>query len=115
VDCGGVIVLAAAAAGIPCGDVHGYRRRPTEADIRGVLDPAFDRLPRPDSSYQPARGDILLFDVGRDASPCHLGVYLGGLRFVHAYADLSIRRVSVALLCDYWRGMLVGVYRVKEE
>ena len=54
-------------------------------------------------------GDVLFFDI--DGKPSHVGLYLGGQRFVHAPA--TGRRVSVASLeADFYRDALLRAGRL---
>jgi len=56
-------------------------------------------------------GDLIFFHTRRSRSRVnHVGIYLGGGKFIHA--PRSGKRVSVATLNRYWKRRLVGAGRV---
>ncbi len=70
------------------------------------------RLSRPVSPRHLRRGDLLFFDQqGRKAS--HVGIYLGGGRFVHAPS--TGKRVYISKLSEpYWRRHLSSARRLDD-
>lgn len=62
-------------------------------------------IARDAAALQP--GDVLLFRVARMGPAKHCGIYVGGERFVHAYAG---RHVVESWLSQFWRTRLVGVF-----
>jgi hypothetical protein len=102
-DCVGVAVLAARAAGLEVQDLEGYSRRPDGRSLMATVEAQADRVSADD--IQP--GDVLVFRI--DVHPQHVGVAVGGGRMVHALAQT--RSVVEVDLDQHWRDRLVGVYR----
>lgn len=102
-DCVGVAVLAARAAGLEVRDLEGYSRRPDGRSLMATVEAQAD--PVPASDIQP--GDVLVFRI--DVHPQHVGVAVGEGRMVHALAQT--RSVVEVEIDGHWRDRLVGVYR----
>lgn len=106
-DCAGLALTSAQAAGIAVLDQAGYPRRAGGAMLEAALDgqPALERV-----TDAPQAGDILLMRFEGD--PQHLAVCAGST-VIHAWATL--RRVVEHDLTDEWRRRIVRVYRVRGE
>jgi hypothetical protein len=102
-DCVGVAVLAARAAGLDVEDLEGYSRRPDGRSLMQTVESQADRVEA--SDIQP--GDVLVFRI--DVHPQHVGVAVGDGRMVHALAQT--RSVVEVEIDQHWRDRLVGVYR----
>lgn len=70
VDCVGLLLLAAADAGIPAEDPGSYHRGHRGWDMLQWLDERFDRVPL----LEAADGDILVFNSQDTHYPCHVGL-----------------------------------------
>jgi cell wall-associated NlpC family hydrolase len=103
-DCIGVIVCAAQAAGLQPRDVAAYPLRPN-----GQLPRELDaQLRRVDA---PLPGDVLLMRWREDTEPHHLAVFAGGT-LIHAYA--SVRRCVEQPMVPAWWERVAGMYRFPE-
>lgn len=103
-DCGGLAICAAAAAGKPLEDVEGYDRPLSgHALVRAVVKNA-DRVRGP---LQP--GDVLL--MARGDSPDHIAIFSGDGQIIHTWA--SIKRVVEHQYSSTWQDCLRGVYRLR--
>ena len=95
-DCSGLILYCAARQGL--GEMPHAAKELYE-------------LGRPVSRSALLPGDMVCFDTVRDSDPCdHVGIYLGGNRFVHASS--SKRKVVVSELTDYYLEKYSGARRI---
>lgn len=106
-DCAGVAVHAAEAAGLPVFDLVGYADRPKDAALEAALDsqPCLRRIP----VAEMAAGDLLLMKFSGD--PQHLAIHAGAT-LIHAYAQ--VRKVCEHDFTPEWRGRVVRAYRFVE-
>ena len=56
------------------------------------------------------KGDLLCFDTGNGGECDHVGVYIGGSKFVHASQSKS--RVVTSSLTDYWKDAFLCARRI---
>lgn len=103
-DCIGVIVCAAQAAGLQPRDVAAYPLRPNGQLPRELA----AQLRRVDT---PLPGDVLLMRWGEDTEPHHVALYTGPT-LIHAYA--TVRRCVEQPMVQAWWDCVVGVYRFPE-
>lgn len=101
-DCIGVVVCAARAAGFEIVDVLAYPLR-ANGMLRAIIDDKFVKV----TDMQP--GDVLLMSF--DGEPHHLAVYAGAT-IIHAYAQA--RKCVEQEYSAWWADRTVGVYRFKE-
>jgi hypothetical protein len=70
----------------------------------------------PSSSYPLHIGDLLFFDTSgraKPTQPTHVGLYIGGNRFIHAASEGSHTGVIASVLSDtYYRNNFLGARRV---
>lgn len=108
IDCAGLVVHAAQAAGVDVLDQSAYSRRAGGAMLEAALDaqPMLERV-----AGSPQAGDILLmrFEGG---DPCHLSVCAGST-MIHAWA--IARKVCEHDLSQEWKNRVVRIYRVREN
>ena len=108
-DCIGVPILAARAAGLDVHDFAAYGPMPVPEVLLDEIAKDCDKVEPSDMRT----GDILCFKSGF-THPSHFGVLLGDMperKFVHAYNKLD--RVNVQILDDRWLRLLHSVWRVK--
>lgn len=103
-DCAGVVVCAAQAAGLPAQDQDGYGRQPYRGYLEAALDAQFDRVPKRD--IRP--GDVLLMRFGDE--PQHLAIYTGGT-IIHGYQKVG--RVVEHRFAAVWLARTVRGYRFR--
>lgn len=102
-DCIGLAIECATAAGIKVQDVSGYGRvEPPEVIMENVMKYCVE-VPR--SEAQP--GDILVMRW-RDI-PQHLGIYTGDNWMIHSYEKEG---VVAQQLIPFWEKRIVGVFRI---
>lgn len=101
-DCIGLIVVAARAAGIVIEDRTDYDRRPDGQDLLAAL-----RAHGLTPAESCAAGDILLFRY--DRQPQHVALATGTDSMIHSFAPA--RAVVETAIGDYWRRRLCGIYR----
>lgn len=101
-DCIGVVVCAAKAAGLGHHDPIAYPLRPN-GQLRIGLDSLLVRVP------DALPGDILLMSFGGE--PHHIAIYAGET-LIHAYA--SVRRCVEQPMVKAWWDLVRGIYRFKE-
>jgi len=109
-DCVGLVVVAARAAGIELEHVPDYGRLPDGVRLRAALEARGVRVALAEA--QP--GDVALMAFAQ--WPIHLGLLAdypgGGWSLVHAYA--GARRVVEHRLDALWAARVQGVYRFPE-
>ncbi len=104
-DCAGVAVHAARAAGLQPEEPAAYGRLPNQA----MLETWLDRQPFLARAGQPLQpGDLLLMRF--TGEPQHLALYTG-TTIIHAYE--AVGRVVEHRLDDKWRRRIVRAYRFK--
>ncbi len=108
-DCAGLLIAVADAAGMDYIDRADYSRRPSG----GLLESALDAQPCLMRVGSMVPGDVLLMRFAGD--PQHLAIYAG---FNEAYEDAGIvhallqaRKVCEHRLTDEWRSRIVRIYR----
>lgn len=101
-DCIGVLICAAKAAGLPHRDVAAYPLRPN-GQLPIELDAQLVRV-----SVAQA-GDVLL--MAFDAEPHHVALYTGNT-IIHAYA--TVRRCVEQPMVAAWWQKVRGIYRFKD-
>lgn len=95
-DCSGLILY--------CADLEGLSDLPHAASELYTLGWPVQR-------WQLLPGDMVCFDTVRDKDPCdHVGIYLGGNRFVHASS--SQHKVTVSALEDFYLEKYTGARRL---
>lgn len=114
VDCIGLVMLAANRCKL---HVHGkplkdydrtdYGREPSPPYLDEMLEHCFE----PVSMERLQVGDILLFRILKQ--PQHVGVYLGGNQFVHAYEPHG--KVKIDFLEKRWKHQCCGAYRIPTD
>lgn len=109
-DCIGLVLLAAEAAGLTLDDPAPYAREPSSQRLRQGIAEHLDAVPL-DAL---ADGDLLVFNMGLYAG--HLGLHgthpaYGAPSVLHAYLP---RRCVVEELLDPMRPSLTGAYRWRE-
>ena len=107
-DCAGLAIHAAQAAGIEVHDETGYPRIPGGGRLEAAFDkqPGFIRVPV--ASLRD--GDILLMTFA--GQPQHVGI-VAGINIIHAYEPTG--RVVEHGLTPAWRRRIVRAYRVLED
>ena len=101
-DCIGVIVCAARAAGLRHHDVEAYPLRPNgqlTVELNAQLDRVTIALP----------GDVLQMTFGGE--PHHVAIYTG-YTLIHAYA--TVRRCVEQPMALAWWDRVCGIYRFRE-
>lgn len=106
-DCAGLAIISAQAAGIDVIDQSGYPRRAGGAMLEDALDsqPALERV-----REAPQLGDILLMRFEGD--PQHLGI-CAGKTIIHSWA--TMRRVVEHDITADWLRRIMRVYRVRAD
>lgn len=102
-DCVGLVVHAARAAGIELIDTPAYGRSP----CRNMLQAALDAQPALVHVTDRQPGDLLLMRFAGE--PQHLALLTADNTIVHAYA--SIENVCEQRLAQVWAARIVRVYR----
>lgn len=102
VDCGGLLVLAAADIGKMIEDVKGYSRMPDGVTLKASLDKQFISVPK--SDMKP--GDILLIAFRKE--PQHVAIKTD-MGLIHSHENSG--GVVEHNLDQQWRNMIRGVYR----
>lgn len=104
-DCIGLIVHAARAAGLDVQDTTDYGRTPDSARlVKALAQHGF----REAGKIMP--GDVLVFRFNRE--PQHAALAVSSDAMIHAYAPMG--RVVEAGLGESWRRRLTGIYRLVE-
>ena len=105
-DCAGLVIHAAHAAGFDPLDESGYPRRPNGGRLGAMLEaqPFLERVSEPQSN------DVLLIHFEREAEPAHLAI-CAGQTIIHAWA--VARKVCEHDFTDEWKRRVVCVYRFK--
>lgn len=109
VDCIGLVLLAARECGIVLPDPAPYAREPQGQHLlEGILQHA-DRVPRA------LAGDVLLFRMGLYGG--HVGIASRHPEHrqpavIHAFARQGVA-VCEQVMCDEYRGALVGAFRLR--
>ena len=101
-DCIGVIVCAAKAAGVKHHDVAAYPLRPN-GQLRTELSAQLDRVEKAEP------GDVLEMSFGGE--PHHVAIYTGDT-LIHAYA--TVRKCVEQPMVAAWWLRVRGIYRFKE-
>ncbi len=104
-DCIGLVIVAARAAGLEVNDRADYAPRPDGAALVAAIEAHGARRVEAIRA-----GDILVFRYG--ALPQHVALATSATTMIHAFAPA--RRVVETALGDYWRRRLVAVYRVAD-
>jgi NlpC/P60 family putative phage cell wall peptidase len=104
-DCIGLLVVAARAAGRVVEDRTDYSRRPDGQSLIDVL-----RAHGAAEVSDIAAGDILLFRY--DRQPQHVALATGPDNMIHSFAPA--RAVVETAIGDYWRRRLCGIFRFNE-
>ena len=95
-DCSGLILFCAGRE-----DITGLPHAACELNELGRFVPRWALLP----------GDMVCFDTVSDGDPCdHVGIYLGGNRFVHASSAKA--EVTISELTDYYAKTYSGARRL---
>lgn len=104
IDCAGLVIVAARAAGFDPVDLPGYGRRPHGGALESAIaiQPGLDAAPIDDL----ADGDVLLMRFKTE--PQHLAIYAEG-GIIHAYE--SVGRVVEHRLDESWRARIVSAHR----
>lgn len=121
-DCAGVIVCAARAAGMDVDDRLDYGRNPNPRSLMHYLERNCERLPDPDQAIP---GDLLVFWFVASARhgfiPQHVGLLLPEGEMVHAL-NLAVRRrrgrknpsrVQRVPIDEYWKNRLHSAWRLR--
>ena len=101
-DCIGLIVVAASAAGYEIADATDYARQPEEGRLLAGL--SANGLT---ASGAAQAGDVLLFRF--DGGPRHAALMTGEDRMIHAFAPVG--QVVETGMGDFWRRRLCGAFR----
>ena len=111
VDCIGLAVVCAEAAGIQVNDDQTYGRNPDGRKLVAALkahcrEVGFDKI---------REGDILIMQFEDTIFPMHVAIVssLNPIRIIHAYA--VHRKVVEHILDEDWRNRVVGVYRIRRR
>ncbi|MDX9690350.1 MAG: NlpC/P60 family protein [Alphaproteobacteria bacterium] len=108
-DCIGLVIIGANAAGIAVRDRRDYGRRPDGVSlVQALKDHGAQEVPDRNAIR---RGDILLFRY--DGQPQHVALALRLDEMIHSFAPAG--KVVQSTMGDYWRRRLVGVYRFTER
>ena len=105
-DCIGVPIAAARAAGLDVHDFAGYGPLPMPEVLLTEIAKDCDEI----TLGEAKPGDVLCFKTGL-VTPTHFGVLVDDQHFVHAYNKLD--RVGVQLLDPRWIRALHSVWRIK--
>lgn len=108
IDCAGLVILSARAAGIPVEDVPPYDAEDGPRLLRAHL----ARYCDPMTGEQEA-GDVLLFHLQEEDT--HLGIVTRPGWFVQAWARPSVQRVVESQWHRYWERSFVGAWRWRED
>jgi cell wall-associated NlpC family hydrolase len=110
-DCIGVPVCCARAAGLDPADDPTYPRQPDVPRFVAAMRAACVEIEERDA----APGDVPDFRIriGRDATLPHVALYVGGGRIVHSWQGVG-HVVENDLDADRWRPRLVGWWRIRE-
>jgi cell wall-associated NlpC family hydrolase len=104
-DCAGLGIVAAVAAGIEIKDFTGYPRTPFDGMLKKMFDEQ-KNLQQIHSSDMCA-GDVLLMRIS--TAPQHVAIYVGNGYMVHAYQEIG--KVAEQRIDDFWRNKIIAVYR----
>lgn len=109
VDCAGLLVVCAKAAGVELIDNPAYGRQPTDQGLRAYLVRNFGE-PVAKADMQP--GDVVLMRFrGEPSHVALIGDYLyGGLSLIHSYA--RVKRCVEHRIDAEWNDRIVEVFRV---
>lgn len=103
-DCAGLVIVAAAAAGVTLYDCTTYNIPPNAATLLYGL--AQNNL-QPEAFIVP--GALLLFRVG--GQPQHLAIASGADTMIHAYAPAG--KVVETAIGPAWHSRLIGIFTFK--
>lgn len=106
-DCAGVVVCAARAAGYKVADVQGYARIPSHGQFMGAVMEHCDTIAIEDA--QP--GDLMMFAFRSE--PQHIAIItrIDPITILHSYQQVG--KVVMNRLDDTWRSRLRGSYRLR--
>lgn len=104
-DCAGLIVCSANAAGFELKDWRGYGDRSAPEHIARFIEQTSEV---PIEEAQP--GDVMVFWIKRKDQPLHLGILTDDETVIHTHT--SIKQV-VEEPIGRWRDRIWGVYRLK--
>lgn len=104
-DCAGLGIVAAKAAGIAIKDFSGYPHLPFDGMLKKMFDEqeGLQQITVNDIEF----GDVLLMRIS--AAPQHVAIYVGGGYMVHAYQ--AIGKVAEHRIDELWRRKIVAAYR----
>ncbi len=104
-DCAGLGIIAAKAAGIDVKDFAGYPRLPFDGMLKKMFDeqPHLTRISHSDS----APGDVLLMRIS--SAPQHVAILSYDGYMIHAYQNVG-KVVEQRIDAD-WRNKIIAVYR----
>jgi cell wall-associated NlpC family hydrolase len=105
-DCVGLVICAARAAGFEPEDRAAYPMRPD-----GTLQPSMEQQLQRVSKDQLLPGDVLLMAMS-GTQPHHVALYVGNHMIIHAYAQA--RKVVMQTYTDFWQQKVVAAYRFPE-
>lgn len=107
-DCAGVGIAAAKAAGIEIKDFSGYPRLPFDGMLKKMFDHQVELglMIEIDKNHVCA-GDVLLMRIEKD--PQHVAIYSGDGYMVHAYR--TVGKVVEQRIDSSWKNKIVAVYR----
>jgi cell wall-associated NlpC family hydrolase len=104
-DCIGLVIIGANAAGVAVRDRRDYGRRPDGVSLVQAL--REHGACEVENRQDVKRGDILLFRY--DGQPQHVALALGPDEMIHSFAPAG--KVVQSAIGEYWRRRLVGLYR----
>lgn len=104
-DCAGLGIVAAKAAGIDIKDFTGYPRTPFDGMLKKMFDEQ-NRLQQIDA-VDAAPGDVLLMRIS--SAPQHVAILSYDGYMVHAYQNVG--KVVEQRIDEDWRNKIIAVYR----
>lgn len=108
VDCGGLVVIACARAGINLSDLGNYNAIPDGSFIK-LVEEQGDKIDLSDIRI----GDFMMFKFEKE--PQHIAIIsqLNPIHIIHTW--MSVGKVVENGFDDYWQRRLTGCYRIKEN
>ncbi len=104
-DCAGLGIVAAKAAGIDIKDFSGYPRTPFDGMLKKMFDEQQFLRQVFINEFEP--GDVLLMRIS--VAPQHVAIYVGNGYMIHSYSSLG--KVVEQRIDDCWKKRIIAAYR----
>jgi len=106
-DCGGLVMCAAAACGFLLEDMHGYSATPSGGKFIAAVEAQCERI----ALEAVLPGDLMVFAFQREPQHVAIVTQTAPLQIVHAWQEAGL--VAENGLDEYWSRRLRGCYRLR--